>query len=193
MNISGYYNLHDIVRELELALQIEDNDFKVKNMDMLVDNIKHKINRQYMVDLTDRKVDDGSFVLSGEQESLMVFVENIARIHAKLCGYCQIKRYTVTSDVSLENVNYLGQVPRSLKVNLKALQRKVLQPKAGDCIAVIKSKFPNLTNSWEKRLFVLMVVCYELGFSELTACIAEIFYQVIQIEGGAYDSGSDRY
>lgn len=177
MNISECYNLHNIVRELELAMQIEDGDLKEKDMDRLIENVIKKINRQYQVDLTTYKVDAPELELSQFRESVALFVENIAGIHAKLCGYSQIKRYFTVSDVSLADINYLGYETESLASVIMALQRKSLIPKVSDAIASIKEKLPTISNSWEKRLLVLLVVCERLGFYEVVACIAEIFHQ----------------
>lgn len=177
MNIAECYNLHDIVRELELALQIEDGDLRETDIDKLLANIKKKIDRQYQVDVTHYKVDSMELALSNMQESVALFIENIARLHSKLCGYCQLRRYLASSEVSLEDINYIGLTRESLLANLKALQRLYYQPRLTDFIAVLKRKLPSISNSWEKRLLVLIVVCIELGFNEVSASIAEILYQ----------------
>ena len=177
MNIVECYSLHDIVKELELALQIEDNDLREPDIDKLLDNIKLKINRQYNVDLSEYKINSTELELSQQRESAVIFIDNIAAIHAKLCGYCQIRRFLTTSDISLDNVNYLGFVPNHLTKTLKAIQRATLKPKAEEGIKAIKGKLASISNSWEKRLFVLLVVCNELGFPEVTASIAEVLFQ----------------
>lgn len=177
MNITECYNLHEIVRELELALQIEDGDLRETDIDRLIINVKKKIDRQYQVDVTNYKVDSPELELSNMQESIALFIENIARIHSKLCGYCQIRRYLASSEVSLEDINYIGLTRESLKANLQALQRLYYQPRLTDFIAVLKKKLPSISNSWEKRLLVLVVVCEDLGFNEVAACIGEILYQ----------------
>lgn len=123
MNVTECYSLHDIVRELELALQIEDGDLRESDIDRLLANIKKKIDRQYQVDVTNYKVDSAELELSNMQESAALFIENVAGIHSKLCGYCQIRRYLASSEVSLEDINYMGLTRQSLKANLQALQR----------------------------------------------------------------------
>ena len=177
MNIIECYDLHSIVKELELALQIEDGDLRETDIEKLLDNVKRKINREYQVDVINYKVNAAELELSQMREATAIFIENITGIHAKLCGYSQVRRYLCTHDISLEDINYLGLTKESMKVNLIALQRACYQPRVGDFIAVLKKKLPTISNSWEKRLFVLAVVCEDLGFFEVTASIAEILYQ----------------
>lgn len=177
MNITECYDLHSLIRELEAALQIDGVDFEEKDIDVIIKNVRTRISRQYQINLSEYKIDSAEFDLSESRESVILFIENIARIHAKFCGYAQIERYTTNSSISLSSINWLGFTEDTLKVTLKALQRKVLIPKAIDNIQAIKGKLGTINNCWEKRLFVLMVIASDLGFDELMACIAEILFQ----------------
>lgn len=176
MNITERYNLHDIIRELELALQIEDGDLRETDMDVLITNIKKKINVQYNVDITDFKIDSAEVELSPQRDSASLFIDNIARIHAKLCGYYQVRRYLYNSEISMADINYLGITRESFKVNIRALERAYYQPRATSFIEILKQRLPNISNSWEKRILVLVVVCIEIGFPEVAASLAEIIH-----------------
>lgn len=176
MNIASCYDLHELIKQLEIALMIEDGDLRETNMDKLLDNIKTKIDRQYQINLKDFKLNSIELEMSEAQEAASTYISNIARIHSMLCGYCQIRRYLATTDISLEDINYLGLTRESLRESLKALQRACYQPRLSDFIEILKRKLPTISNSWEKRLFVLIVVCEELGLPEVAACIGEILY-----------------
>ncbi|MBQ2885816.1 MAG: hypothetical protein IJE43_18995 [Alphaproteobacteria bacterium] len=177
MNIMSCYSLHDIVSSLELALQIEGSDLRETDMNRMLDNVKLKINRQYAIDIINFKVDDPEIEGSPMRSETELFIENIAVFHEKLCGYCHIRRYLTSSEVSLEDVNYLGITKESMEKNLIALQRLCYKPRVEQFIEVVKQKLPTISNSLEKRLFILLIVCWEIGFSEISAAIAEILYQ----------------
>lgn len=180
MNIGECYDLHSIIKELELALQIEDGDLRETDMDKLMANIKKKIAIQYNVDLTGFKINSPEIELSQRREDAALFIENIARIHAKLCGYAQVKRYLYTNEISMEDINYLGLTRDSFKKNIIAMEREYFQPRVSSFIEVLKQRLPNISNSWEKRLLVLAVVTIELGFTEVAASIAEIIHRSLK-------------
>ena len=58
MNIAACYDLHELIKQLEIALMIEDGDLRETNMDNLIKNVKTKIDRQYQINLTDCKLRD---------------------------------------------------------------------------------------------------------------------------------------
>lgn len=177
MNITGEYNLHEIIKELEIAFQIDGSDFEERDMDRFLSSIKTKINRQYNIDISEYPVNSIELDMCAFRESLLIFIENITRIHASLCGSCQISRYLTESEVSLSDVNYLGFTEQKFKETLIALQRKNTQPFASDNVQAIKTRLSSISYSWEKRLCILLVLSWEIGFPEITACIAEILYQ----------------
>lgn len=177
MDITKCYNLYEVIKELEIAFQIDESDFEERDADTMVKNVKKRINRQYAIDISEYKVNSDEVVLSSFRESLALFVENIARIHSKFCGCCQIERYHASTDLSLSRINYLGFVESSLIDTLEALQRETFFGEVEGRIECIKEKLGTISNCWEKRLFVLMVISWELGFNEMVACIAEILFQ----------------
>ncbi len=177
MKIADCYDLHALIRELEVAFQVDGSDFEERDIDVLVKNVKTRVSRQYQIDVLSYKVDADELTMSESRKAVVLFIDNIARIHSKLCGYAQLVRYKAANEISLSDINYLGFEETSLKTTLVAMQREHYLPQVEENIAAIKTKLGVINNCWEKRLFVLAVVAYELGCSEVTACIAEILYQ----------------
>ena len=108
---------------------------------------------------------------------MSLFVDNIARIHAKFAGYAQIERYHTKYQTDLNKINYLGFDEKSLRTALLAIHTKTMQPRVTDVIKAIKGKLGTINTCIEKRLFMLIVITHELGFNEVAACISEIFVQ----------------
>lgn len=176
MVISDCYDLQNIIVELEIALQIDAIDYDEKNLDNLIKNVKTRISRQYQLNLTEHKIGSADLDLGVYKSAATIFVDNLASIHSKICGLCQLIRYEMRVPISLAEINYMGFTKDTLKVSLIALQKKKTQPKAGEVLNAIKDKLPTVSLCWEKRLFVLAIVAYELGLNELTATIAEVLY-----------------
>lgn len=176
MNIVERYELYSIIQELEVVLQIDGRDFEERDMDKVIRNVKTRINQQYMVDLTDQQVDSEALAMGPYRGALSVFIDNVTRIHGRMCGYGQIARYLNSLHINVGDINYLGFTIESLQQALIVLQRKRTLPMAADAIEAIKDKLSTVNTCFEKRLFILLVVSYELGFKELSATIAEILY-----------------
>lgn len=176
MDITNCYNIEAIIRELEVAFQIDGSDFEEHDMNVIIKNVKARIGRQYQIDLTDTKINSVELELGVYRNAAVLFIDNVARLHAKLCGLCQIERFLTTSQVSLSDVNYLGYTEESLKTLLIALQRKITLPLATDAINSIKDKLGYISNCREKRLCMLIIIADAIGFSEIVAAIAEILY-----------------
>lgn len=176
MNITECYDTDSIIRELETAFQINGSDFEERDLDLVIRNVKTRIGRQYQIDLSENKIDSAELEVGVYRNAVSIYIDNIARIHAKLCGLCQIARYMTYVQVSLSSVNYLGYTETTLKTMLVALQRKVTLPMAEEAINSVKVKLGTINNCREKRLFMLIVISHALGFYEVTAAIAEILY-----------------
>ena len=58
MTICDTYNIDSILTELEVALQIDGQDYAEKDFKKIISNVKRRIARQYQVDLTNTKIDD---------------------------------------------------------------------------------------------------------------------------------------
>lgn len=181
MNIQSLYTtigLDGIITELEAALQIDGKDYEEASFDTIIGNVKQRINRMYQIDLSLGKVNDISFESGIYKAAVSLFIDNVASIHARLCAFGQIERFKTTSYVSLSAINYMSYKKESLLKVLKLLQREKLQigESAAESVDLIKNRLVMIRICREKRLFMIMVVAYELGFNELVATIAEILY-----------------
>lgn len=181
MVISDCYRLHDIIRELETALCIDGSYYDERDYDKMLSLIKTGIDREYHLDLSSYKIGDAELSSTVYNTAQVLFVDNIALIHSKICGACQIARYKTHVPLSLVDLNYLGFTRETLKPTLLALQReKILANdknyRAKEAIEAIKAKLVTLNLTWEKRILVLMLVSYDLGMYEITAAIDELLY-----------------
>ena len=176
MGISDNYDLKEIIKELETAIQIDGVDFELPSVEQLLYEVKRRISRQYQIDLNAVKLNDVALELDASRNSAIVLLDNLTRLHGKLAGYGQILRWKKHTEISLAAINYLGYTEDSLKTALIVLQRSSTQPRAVEALKAIKEKLPAIPMCTEKRLFVLLVVTMDIGCAELAACIAEILY-----------------
>lgn len=176
MNISGLYSLHDIIREVETVLQIDGKDFEERDIDVIIKNVKMRIGRQHQIDLTNATLDSTSLEIGPYRMPLSIFLDNATRLHSKLCGYCGVMRYQCQKSFDLGDINYLGFVEEDLKSILVRLQRRVTMSEVEPLLKAIKNKLGMVNLCWEKRLFIIMIVAYELGLKEISASVAEILY-----------------
>lgn len=176
MTISDNYNIDSIITELEVALQIDGSDYAEKDVTRIISNIKKRIARQYQVDLTNTKIDDPTLFVDKYRNASTLFVESVTRIHGMLCGYLQIVRYTTSVLIRPSNVNYLGFNDDSLLNFLALCMRRDTIPSVVESIESVKLKLASVNSCREKRLFIILVVSFELGFYEVMAAVAEILY-----------------
>lgn len=176
MTISDNYDIDSILTQLEIALQVDGSDYAEKDIDKVVKNVRTRIARQYQVDLSGTKINDPALFASNFRNASVLFVENVTRIHSLLCGYLQIVRYKCSVLVRPSNVNYLGFNDDNLMFFLSLCQREQTLPRVTESIESIKSKLASVNSCREKRMFLILVVSYELGFYEVMASIAEILY-----------------
>lgn len=176
MNITDMYDIQKITIDLEVALQIDGMDYAEKNVDIIMDNIHKRIMRQYQLDLRNTKIDDDSLYVGSSRSSAVMFVENMSVLHGRLAGYFHIVRFTHQVLVRAVNINYMGFTGDTLKSVWIALMNKSTQPNAASAMKALKNKFSYVNNCLEKKLILIMLVAWELGFYELVASIAEIFY-----------------
>lgn len=176
MTVSDLYDINRIIINLEVALQIDGADYAEKDVSVIMKNIKSRIIRQYQVDLADTKIDDQSLYMSKSRNSVSLFVENVASLHSQLCGYLQIVRYTGEVTIRPINVNYLGFDDKDLMSLLRFCMRKRTVPSINDALEAVKMKIGFINNCTEKKLFLILIVSYELGFYEIMATVAEILY-----------------
>lgn len=176
MTISDNYDIDKIITQLEIALQIDGQDYAEKNIDVVVKNVKTRIARQYQVDLSGTKIDDPMLFVDKFRNASTLFVENVTRIHGLLCGYLQICRWKSTVLIRPSNVNYLGFNDNDLMHFLMICQKERTLPSTVEGMESIKGKLSSVNACREKRLFLILVVSYELGFYEVMSSVAEILY-----------------
>lgn len=176
MNICELYDIQKIVISLEAALLIDGVDYAEKDVDTIIRNIKTRILRQYQVDLSEVKITDTSLYIGKSRNKARLLLENIQAIHANLCGYLQIVRFTGQTTIKPINVNYAGINEKSFMSILQLSMRNKTVVQLNDAIEVLKLKVGTINTCMEKKLLLILIVCYELGFTEITAAVAEILY-----------------
>lgn len=176
MRIADNYNLEALVLELEVALQIDGVDFEVPRIETVVQEVRKRIARQYQIDLQKLSLDDVNIEKALWSQSALLLMDNLTMLHGKVTGYNQITRWKRKSDLALSSINYLGYTKASLKAVLAALQMYKTQPTADAAMQSIKEKIVTVPLCLEKRIFMVLIVTWELGCTELTAALAEILY-----------------
>lgn len=176
MNISEMYDINRIVLNIEVALQIDGKDYGEKDVNVIMENIMGRIIRQYQIDLHNRKITDDSLYIGKSRSAAVLFVENVANLHSQLCGYLQIVRYQTHATVKPMNINYMGFTRASFMSFLWAAMSASTLPDCGTAINAIKLKFGSINACIEKKLILIMLVCYQFGFDELVAAIATTMY-----------------
>lgn len=176
MKIAELYDINKILLDIEVALQIDGKDYAEKNVDVIMENIRNRIIRQYQIDLHDTKITDDSFYIGKSRTAAVLFVENITNLHAKLCGYLQIVRYMKQVTIKPMNINFMGFTETGFKNFFMAAMTVYTQPNINDAMKAVKGKFGSVNSCMEKKLILIMIVCYEFGFSEMVAACAEILY-----------------
>lgn len=179
MDIRQIYSmggLENLLTEMEVAIKLTGKDYTEPSYETILTNIKLRINKEYQIDLNLGKIDDISFETGIYKSAVTLFIDNMAMIHSKLCAYCQICRYTVHNDISLSSINYMSYTEESMLKLLKLLEREKTRVRAEEGLEVMKTKIMTIKASNEKRLFMLLLLCYDIGLYEITACIAEILY-----------------
>lgn len=168
--------LDSLLTEMEVAIKLSGKDYTENSYDAILRNVKQRINKEYQIDLTLGKVNDISFETGIYKAAVSLFIDNMAMIHSKFCAYCQICRYTVHNDISLSSINYMSYTEDSMLLTLKMLQKEKTRVRADESIEAMKTKIMTIKTSNEKRLFMLLLLSYDIGLYEITACIAEILY-----------------
>lgn len=176
MNISDMYDINRIVLDIEVALQIDGKDYGEKDVDVIIENVMNRIIRQYQIDLHGRKITDDALYIGKSRSSAVLFVENIANLHARLCGYLQVARFQTRVTIRPLNINYMGFAQASLMSFFMAAMTSRTLPDCNAAMQAIKRKFGSVNNCIEKKFVLILLICYEFGFDEMVSSISEIFY-----------------
>jgi hypothetical protein len=176
MVISDFYDINKIMLDIEAALLIDGKDYSEKDVEDILENIRNRIIRQYQIDLHDKKINDDSLYSGKSRSQAVLFVENAAALHARLCGYLQIVRYNKIVTIRVSNINYMGFERKALQSFFMAAMGSSTMPSIETAISAIKRKFGSVNNCMEKKFILVMIVAYEFGLNELVAAISEILY-----------------
>lgn len=181
-DIVNCYDIDSIIREVEIALQIDGKDYEETDIDVALDSIKERLMRKTQIDfkrfkLTAPEVKDGVY-----RPQTIMFVSSMALVHSKLAGLTHIQRYLTSTPLSLPSINYMGYTESSMRTLLLALQRKATMPRAEDAVKAIKEQLSVIENCREKRLFMVIIVAYEIGLLEIVSIVAEMLYQSMMKE-----------
>lgn len=176
MQIQDMYDINRIVLDIEVALQIDGKDYGEKDVSVILDNICTRIIRQYQLDLRGKKISDDSLYAGRSRSQAVLFVENIAALHSRLCGYLQIVRFKRQVTIKPITINYMGFTQESFLSFLIGAICEDTMPNIETAIRAIKDRFSSINNCIEKKLILIMIVSYEFGLYELTGAIAEILY-----------------
>lgn len=176
MVISDMYDINRIVLDIEVALQIDGKDYGDKDVDVILENVKNRIIRTYQLDLRGRKISDDSLYIGKSRSAAVLFVENIATLHSRLCGYLQIVRFRKQVSIKPSNINYMGFTKVSFASFFMSAMGASTIPNTESAIRAIKNKFGSINSCIEKKLMLILFVAYEFGLYELVAAISEIMY-----------------
>jgi len=179
MDINKLYTtrgIDNIITELEATLQISGEDYEEDNYEDVLKNVKKRINQQHQLDLFRNKVTDVELESSVYKTAVSMFLDGMTLMHAKLCAIGQLMRYNTATEVNLDAINYISYTEDSMKVILETLEREKTIPTAHEAMSAIKGKIMRIKTTREKRLFLIMLICYDIGLNELVATIAEILH-----------------
>ena len=181
MQISDMYDITRIVRDIETALCIDGVDYGEKDIDTIVENVTNRIIVQHQIDLHGRTLTDDVLYVGRARSSTVLFVENLAFMHARLCGYsAAIVRYNRRVTIRPVNINYMGFTTETLKSFFMAAQMEATMPSINTAISAIGRKFGSVNSCIEKQIILIMIVAYRIGAYELVAGLAEIMYMGMQ-------------
>lgn len=181
MQISDMYDITRIVRDIETALCIDGVDYGEKDIDTIIENVTNRIIVQHQIDLHGRTLKDSDLYIGRSRSSAVLFVENIALMHARLCGYAAaIIRYNRRVTIRPVNINYMGFTSETLKSFYMAAQMEATMPSINTAISAIGRKFGSVNSCIEKQIMLIMIVAYHIGAYELVAGLAEIMYMGMQ-------------
>jgi hypothetical protein len=175
-SISATYSVDALLRELEGVLKIDGQDYDEVNFNNIMQNIRTRIVREYQIDMEEGRITESTLERESNRELVEAFVSNVARAHGKFCGYVQICRYEVKVPTDLERVNWYGFTKDSIQTMLRKATSKRGLPACEGGFSGIKERMGSIVNCLEKRVTMVMLVAYELGFDELSSAIAEMLY-----------------
>lgn len=177
MRITDFYDINKILIDAEQVLCIDGSDYNEKSVDNIYENILNRIIRQYQLDLHGKTVSDADLYIGRTRSSIVLFMENISEVHARLSGYNQAcVRYNSNVTIKLMNVSYMGYTKESFLSFLMAIQKNSTIESARTAVNALSLKFGSINNCIEKKAMLLLLISYKLGLYEFAATIGEILY-----------------
>lgn len=176
MEIKDNYNLSNTLKELEAILQIDGIDYEEVEMERFLQNVRRRIEKQYQLDLTNASFNSARMSNMAYQGSLVIYIDNVSRVHSVVCGYSQICRFNMEVPISLASINYMGFTRETLKEVLVSAQVNSKMVAISRAMDAIGEKLATLSLCSEKRLLTCFYITYKLGLYELTAALAELLY-----------------
>lgn len=169
--------IHDffgVVSEMEVALCIDGEDYATRDVDMAIQNIKKRIQKQYSVDLSGSLADMYAGSIIGDE--VKNFLDNMQFMYNRICGCSHYFRYIGQVPINLSKINYLGITKESMFGVLKLLQCEGRHESLNSAMNQIKSKIGTIPMSIEKKLYMILYISYLMELYELSAVVAEILY-----------------
>ncbi len=173
MNISTMYDLKKIIRELEVQLHIDGQDYAEKNVDVIIKNIKIRLLREYQLDFSQSKITDMEGINSAASA---LFTDAIFVSHSRLAGYLANCMYLNSISVTPVHINYAGLTRESFISFLTYASKEKYNSTIEEYISTLKLKFGSINICDEKKLILIIIVARELGFDEIASVIAQILY-----------------
>lgn len=169
--------VHDffgVINEMEVALCIDGEDYATRDVDMAINRIKQRLQRQYSIDISGTMSAMYSGTLIGDE--VKNFLDNMQFMYNRVCGCSHYFRYIGQVPINLSKINYLGITKESMLSVLKLLQCEGRHESLSSAMDQIKSKIGTIPMSIEKKLYMILYVSHTMELFELSAVIAEILY-----------------
>ena len=182
MNISDNYRLSDILLKLELALQIDGQDYNERDVEIIMSNIYKRIQRQYQLDLTQTMLTDEALYIGPTRQSAVLFMDNLSDWFSKLAAYSILLNYKLDGtnsnmviEVMPRNIQYCSASRKGFMGFMSKCRVQQLIPTQDVIFKWLEGQFGSFSKCIEKRLILIMLVAYRLGLYEFICVIANIF------------------
>lgn len=127
------------------------------------------------------KLDKDVFTIQNESQlvadNISILLRDVEQCLKSLSFYMYLKLFHTNMGITLSDVNYLGYDKESLLTALNYLMySKTYKAHAEEIISSLYDTLNNINMCSVKRLFISMIMLYELGISEGVGVIAHFLY-----------------
>lgn len=163
-----------IIAEAEVSLCIDGNDYASRDIDQAIDSIKNKIERQFGIDFNYslNEMVNGSSIM----DEASTFVDSVYYIYCRLCACSQYFRYIGEIPVKPKAINYAGYTKNSFLGLMRLLTIDGKYESVEQSVEQLKYRLGTIPMCVERKLLMILVICYGLNLYEMVACIAELLY-----------------